>query len=130
MTNTVKTSVECKEMINANSYFRIYGFMRSKMHLEKTELLVYALIYSYFRNATPFNASRTYIAEWVGSCSNAVDTALSNLLKKGYIHKGHSKIRGVRVPEYYINVDALPECDEHNYMLNLKHRDDRKCRNM
>ena len=32
MTNTVKTSGECKEMINANSYFRIYGFMRSDMH--------------------------------------------------------------------------------------------------
>ena len=130
MTNVLKVPKECPEAINENSYFRIYGFMRTKMGLEKTELLVYALIYGYFRNATPFNASRTYITEWVGSCLSAVDTALSNLLKKGYIHKGNSKIRGVRVPEYYINVDALPECDEHNYMLNLKHRDDRKCRNM
>ena len=30
----------------------------------------------------------------------------------------------------HVNVDALPECDEHNYMLNVKRRDDRKCRNM
>lgn len=130
MTNTVKTSVECKEMINANSYFRIYGFMRSKMHLEKTELLVYALIYSYFRNATPFNASRTYIAEWVGCCENSIDTALKNLAAKGYIYKIPTFIRGVRVPSYQVNIDALPECDEHRYMLDIKRADDRKCRNM
>lgn len=129
MTKTVREG-GCPEMINSNAYFRIYGFMRSQMQLEKTELLVYALIYSYFRNATPFNASRAYISEWVGSCESAVDTALCALIKKGYINKGASYVRGIRVPEYYVNVDALPECDEHNYMLNVKRRDDRKCRNM
>ena len=130
MTGFFKEKTRCEDIVNANAYFRIYGFMRSEMHLTKTELLIYALIYSYFRNATPFNASRTYIAEWVGSCVSSVDSALQSLLSKGYIHKTSSYIRGIRVPEYVINVDMLPECDEHRYILSVKRADDRKCRNM
>ena len=130
MTGFFKDKNEHPDVINANAYFRVYGFMRSEMQLTKTELLVYALIYSYFRNATPFNASRTYIAEWVGSCESSVDTALKCLILKGYIHKTSSYIRGIRVPEYLINIDALPECEEHRYILSLKRADDRKCRNM
>ena len=121
---------EHEAIINSNSYFKVYGFMRSEMQLEKTELLVYALIYSYFRSSTPFNASRAYISEWVGSCQTATDNALRSLLKKGYIIKTTSSIRGIKVPEYSVNIDALPLCEEHNYMLSLKRSDDRKYRNM
>lgn len=130
MTLTTDTTDKPQISINSNCYFKVYGFMRSQMNLEKTELLVFALIYSYFRNATPFNATRAYIAEWVGSCESATDNALRSLIKKGYILKTTSVFRGVRIPQYCINVDALPQCDEHNYMLNIKRADDRKCRNM
>ena len=81
-------------LITGDSYIKIYGFMRSAMQLEKTELLVYALIYSYFRNSAPFTGSREYIAEWVGSGKSSVDIALAALIERGYITKTHRRERG------------------------------------
>ena len=118
------------ELIPADSYIKIYGFMRSAMNLEKTELLVYALVYSYFRNSTPFTASREYIAEWVGSGKTAVDRALTNLVQKGYITKTPRRDRGYSFIEYNISVEALPPASEHYNILKLYNEDKRKCRNM
>ena len=117
-------------MIPSDSYIRIYGFMRTDMNLEKTELLVYALIYSYFRNCLSFSASREYISEWVGSGKNAVSDALASLIRKGYITKSPRLECGLRYTEYNINVDALPPSCEHSYMLNLHKEEARKCRNI
>lgn len=118
------------ELISADSYIKIYGFMRSAMNLEKTELLVYALVYSYFRNSTPFTASREYIAEWVGSGKSAVDVAISKLIEKGYITKTQRCDRGYHGIEYSINIEALPPASEHYNILKLYKEDQRKCRNM
>ena len=118
------------ELIPADSYIKIYGFMRSAMNLEKTELLVYALVYSYFRNSMPFTASREYIAEWVGSGKTAVDRALSTLIDKGYIIKTTKRERGYTCIEYSINIEALPPASEHYNILKLYNEDKRKCRNM
>ena len=118
------------DLISADSYIKIYGFMRSAMNLEKTELLVYALVYSYFRNSMPFTASREYIAEWVGSGKTAVDRALSTLIDKGYIIKTTKRERGYTCIEYSINIEALPPASEHYNILKLYNEDKRKCRNM
>ena len=118
------------ELIPADSYIKIYGFMRSAMNLEKTELLVYALVYSYFRNSMPFTASREYIAEWVGSGKTEVDRALSTLIDKGYIIKTTKRERGYTCIEYSINIEALPPASEHYNILKLYNEDKRKCRNM
>ena len=118
------------ELISADSYIKIYGFMRSSMNLEKTELLVYALVYSYFRNSTPFTASREYIAEWVGSGKSSVDRALTSLLEKGYITKVQRRQRGYSFIEYNINVASLPQSSAHYNILKLYEEDKRKCRNM
>ena len=118
------------ELIPADSYIKIYGFMRSAMNLEKTELLVYALVYSYFRNSTPFTGSREYIAEWVGSGKTAVDRALSTLIEKGYITKTARRERGYSYIEYSINIETLPPASEHYNILKLYKEDGRKCRNM
>lgn len=118
------------ELIQADSYIKIYGFMRSSLNLEKTELLVYALVYSYFRNSTPFTASREYIAEWVGSGKTAVDKALAALIERGYITKTHRRERGYNFIEYSINVETLPQSSAHYNILKLYEEDKRKCRNM
>ena len=118
------------ELIRADSYIKIYGFMRSSLNLEKTELLVYALIYSYFRNSAPFTASREYIAERVGSGKTAVDKALASLIEKGYISKTQRRERGYSFIEYSINVEALPPSSAHYNFLKLYEEDKRKCRNM
>jgi len=115
-------------LITGDSYIKIYGFMRSAMQLEKTELLVYALIYSYFRNSAPFTGSREYIAEWVGSGKSSVDIALKSLLEKGYISKAQRYERGYTYIEYGINVAALPPSDAHYNMIRLCREDVEKCK--
>lgn len=117
-------------LITGDSYIKIYGFMRSAMQLEKTELLVYALIYSYFRNSAPFTGSREYIAEWVGSGKSSVDIALAALIERGYITKTHRRERGYNFIEYSINVETLPQSSAHYNILKLYEEDKRKCRNM
>ena len=118
------------ELIPNDAYIRIYGFMRSQLGLEKTELLVYALVYSYFRNCESLCGSRDYIAEWVGSGRTAVDRAISSLIDKGYITKEPRCYRGLHYIEYNINVDALPVSSEHTNMLSMWREDKKKCQNM
>lgn len=118
------------DLITPEANFRIFGFMRTALGLEKTELLIYALIYSYFRSGTPFTASREYISEWVGSGYSAVDYALSNLIKKGYITKRQSTVFGRCVIEYGINVASLPPISDHIGMLKLCREERIKCRDM
>jgi predicted transcriptional regulator len=118
------------ELIPNDSYIRVYGFMRSKLGLEKTELLVYALIYSYFRNCESLSGSREYIAEWVGSGRTAVDRAISSLVEKGYITKEPRCYRGLHYIEYNVNVDALPPSSEHTNILSIWREDKKKNCNM
>ena len=128
--NVYSNTKNVTDLIPNDSYIRVYGFMRSQMGLEKTELLVYALIYSYFRNCESLSGSREYIAEWVGSGRTAVDRAIASLIKKGYITKESRCYRGLHYIEYNINVEALPTSSEHTGMLEMWREDKRKCRNM
>ena len=113
-------------MIPDDSYIRIFGFMRNEMGLQKTELLTYALIYSYFRNCSSFNGTREYISKWVGSSHSAVESALNSLLKKGYITKTSERLRGHSVVAYTVNVEALPPCAEHDSMLRMCKEDNKR----
>ena len=128
--NIYNNTKNAPSLIPNDSYIRVYGFMRSQLGLEKTELLVYALIYSYFRNCESLSGSREYIAEWVGSGRTAVDRAIASLLAKGYITKEPRCFRGLHYMEYNINVDSLPPSTEHTNMLRLAHEDKRKSVNM
>lgn len=129
--NTYKNEkIEKTELIPSESYFSIYGFMRSQMGLEKTELLVYALIYGYFRNSTPFTASRRYVCEWVGAGYTAVSEAIASLINKGYIRREARRERGINVIEYAVNIETLPPCVYHNNLIKIYNEDKRKYRIM
>ena len=128
--NICNNTKSAPSLIPNDSYIRVYGFMRSQLGLEKTELLVYALIYSYFRNCESLSGSREYIAEWVGSGRTAVDRAIASLLAKGYITKEPRCFRGLHYMEYNINVDALPPSTEHTNMLRMAREDKKKAQNM
>ena len=91
------------ELVTPEADFRIYGFMRTSLGLEKTALLVYALIYSSFCRGALFTASREYISQWVGSSKSAVDSAISDLVERGYISKTQRRCRGDCIVEYTIN---------------------------
>ena len=128
--NICNNTKNAPSLIPNDSYIRVYGFMRSQLGLEKTELLVYALIYSYFRNCESLSGSREYIAEWVGSGRTAVDRAIASLLAKGYIIKEPRCFRGLHYIEYNIKVDSLPPSTEHTNMLRLAREDKKKAQNM
>ena len=104
-------------MIDTEYEFGIHSFMTNQMKLKKQELLVYALIYSYFKNAEPFIVSRTRIARLIGHSVITVDKAIDSLLEKEYIYV--VGIGGNKIKEYAINIDRLPEIPDHNRIKSL-----------
>ncbi len=106
-------------LVKRESFMQIWGFMRRDLLLEKTELLVYAIIFNFFFNSyTTFDGSREYLAEWTGCAKSTVDEALKNLIKKEYITKETTKIgNNIEKVSYFINTDKLPRID----MLNTFH---------
>ena len=107
------------DLLKEGAYLTVWGFMRKELRLEKTELLVYALIYGYFRNGETFTGTQRYISEWTGSGHSAVAKAINSLIEKGYIRKTRKKWGTVCIIEYSINVDALPRIPMHREMLDV-----------
>ena len=90
--------------------------------LEKTELLIYAIIFGiFYSNHRPFHGSREYLMKWTGSSKKTVANALSSLLEKKLIlsktQKHHGGIRVI----YSANPDMLPDCEA--FELQNKNRD-------
>lgn len=68
--------------------FKVYGWMTEKLGLKKNQLLVYALLYSYYQsesNATALSMSE--IAGNLGISELAVKKNIAKLIEKGYIEK-------------------------------------------
>ena len=91
--------------VNKDGYIVIKGFMLTELCLEKTELMVYALIYSYNSNGRTFTGTREYISQWTGSKKSAVDAALKNLQAKEYIVKTVRKQGSSRIIEYGVKAE-------------------------
>ncbi len=100
-------------MLHSDQFIQIWGFMRKDMKLEKTELLVYAVIYSFCKNCESFGGSNELLSQWTGSSISAVRNALDNLLEMGYIRKRKVIKWGRHYIEYDINISALPRIGMH-----------------
>jgi DNA-binding MarR family transcriptional regulator len=71
-----------------DSYFMVHSFMTSGLKLSGTELLTFALIYSFACSEERcFRGSLSYITERTGASLRAVNYALRSLLDKGFITK-------------------------------------------
>ena len=80
--------------------------------LEKTELLVYAVIFAMYRNYCEcFMGSRAYLQSWSNSGRTAVNQALASLEKKNLIIKKLRRYNNIRKTVYFINTEALPDCE-------------------
>ena len=97
--------------------FKIHSFMINDMGLKNNELLLYALIYTYFRDAEPFNLSRIAISKIIGCSVRTLDHTFEALLERGYIYK--VGISGKGVIEYAINIEHLPEIPMHANIIRL-----------
>lgn len=106
-----KVEREISEKVEDSQFFVCWGFMRRRLKLEKTELLVYAIIYGFYRSGCDFKGGVRYLTEWTGNGATAVKSALSSLLKKGYIRKRLNVIGGVTYAEYSIETKAIADIE-------------------
>ena len=98
--------------IAPDNFLNVWGFMLTDLKLAKTELLVYAVIFSMYRNyCAPFNGSRAFLQKWSNSGHSAVEKALASLLKKGLITKMYEKYDNMSKAVYLINTEKLPSCE-------------------
>lgn len=126
MTLNIRITQQYTKPIKDEANFKIYGFMRSEMDLKGTELLVYAMIYSYASSCTPFRLSRQRISEWLGCSLSSVDRALSSLIERHYIDKRDCFGKTV---EYVIVVENLPDIPMHQGLLRICKEDEREQKN-
>lgn len=95
-----------------DNFVVVWGFMRQALKLKGFELLIYAVIFGYYRNyCSPFTGSRKYLAEWTGASRASVENALASLEKKNYIKKDYVMYDNIKKAIYMINTDVLPICD-------------------
>ena len=93
-------------------FLKIWDFMIGDFNLQKTELLVYAVIFSIYRNfADYFTGSRAYLARWANASERAVADALKSLEEKKLIKKSFRKCGTLRKAVYMPNDEAFPECE-------------------
>ncbi len=85
-------------MLPDNAYMVIQAFMRDELHLEKTELLVYAVIHGFSQGGNGrFVGTNEFLSEWTGASERSVRAAISSLAESGLIEKGQSIINGTAV---------------------------------
>ena len=107
------------QITRGERFFKIWDFMIGDFELEKTELLVYAMIFGIYRQfCDSFMGSRDYLAKWTNSSNRSVDRALKSLEEKKLIKKYYTKSGKTTRAVYYINTEALPSCK----MFDLENR--------
>ena len=71
-----------------NNYITIPGFLRTRLDLKGSELIITALIYGYSQDGNSWFMGKTeYIAEWAGITDKNVLHSLKRLTEKGILEK-------------------------------------------
>ena len=108
--------------IGRENFLKIWGFMLVDLKLEKTELIVYAVIFSMHKNYCDcFSGSRRYLEKWSGASRATVENALKSLENKNLIKKEYRQSGRSRQAVYFINTEALPTCEM--FALENRNRD-------
>ena len=108
--------------IGRENFVKIWGFMLVDLKLEKTELIVYAVIFSMHRNYCDcFSGSRRYLEKWSSASRATVENALKSLENKKFIRKEYRQYGRSRQAVYFINTEALPTCEM--FALENRNRD-------
>lgn len=97
-------------MIKDTNYYQVSGWMRTKLNLVKTELLVFAIIYGFSQDGqSKFTGSLRYLCDWSGSGRSAVISALKKLVEKKFIVKESTEMNNITFNKYFHNVDVVQE---------------------
>lgn len=107
---------------NENDYFRITVWMVTRLDLKGVELVLYALIYSFYRTTgKAFFGSVPYMAARINSCERTVQRALQRLESSGLIlrtdrnsEEGTSDLFVPTVPDFAAVCEDCdkPDCSE------------------
>ena len=91
-----------------DSYFMVHSFMTSGLKLSGTELLTFALIYSFACSEERcFHGSLKYIAEHIGTTKRSVTNAIKSLTEKKLIERNESN--NDTYPSYVIVESVLKQ---------------------
>lgn len=75
-----------KQYVRPDNFFVVTGWMAEMLHLNVTEMCVFAIIYGFSQTANQdFTGTQDYIAEWIGASTRSVQRAIDKLIDKGYI---------------------------------------------
>lgn len=83
--------------------FRVHGWMRTLFDLTGTELLIFAIVYSYTKSGGDGVGGNRFFMEWTGAGRNTVIRALDSLEAAGLIsatETGQGKIKKYTVSEH------------------------------
>ena len=123
--NRSKSAIREEPLIAREQYMSFWGFMILDFNLEKTELLVYSVIFSLYKSTyREFTGSRKYLQKWCNAGKTAIDKALASLESKGLIIKEYRNYGEFRKAIYYINTEALPTCKM--FELENRNRDNKE----
>ena len=88
--------------MNANAYINIPYFLRGKLDLKGSELIISALIYGFSQDGeTWFTGNTAYICQWTGTEKKNVLRCLSSLVDKGIIIKKEVRMNNGAKRCYY-----------------------------
>lgn len=88
--------------VKRNSYMVIQGWMLTDLKLKGNELMVYAIVYGFSKDADDqwFTGSLQYIVDWTNSTKRTVLTCLQSLESKGFIEKQDIYLNNVKFCKY------------------------------
>ena len=88
--------------VKDTNYYQVSGWMVNQLGLSGRELHIYAIIYGFTQDdASEFNGSISYMAEWLGTSNrNTVTRTINGLIQKGLIEKRQETNNGVTINFY------------------------------
>lgn len=90
------------------SYTKVYDFMLTKLGLAKYELLIYAYFFSFTVNGGCYSGSQETLIKRFGIKSRTtLQSALNNLVERGYIIREYKPIPQGMGCEYTCNMDLV-----------------------
>ena len=85
-----------------NNYIIIPGFLRTRLDLKGSELIITAIIYGYSQDGNSWFMGKTeYIAEWAGITDKNVLRSLKSLTEKGILEKKEMLVNNKAKRCYY-----------------------------
>lgn len=99
-------------MINDNNYYIIFAWMHKKLNLRGSELLVYAVIYSFTQDGKNwFTGGLKYICNLTALSKQTVIKTLKSLVEKKLIIKASKRFNNVWFTAYQINLPVVKKLD-------------------